>query len=155
SVSRRKNKSPRRDSSMSSPSDWLTITSATSSMRRNTPMAAMKLTSAPFTDQAWVRSSPQKPEKQHAKRPLAAELIPSTHQSRCEFLIATHIRQPLLTALEQKSQFRMVQAEQLQDSRVKVMDVNGFLYRAKTELVRCADGFAALDPAAGDPGREA
>src|SRR5205814_887325 len=56
---------------------------------------------------------------------------------------------------EQKCQSLVIQAEQLEDGRVKVVDVDALLAGAESELVSRADGPPALHAATGEPGREA
>src|SRR5207237_1002203 len=79
----------------------------------------------------------------------------SDQQTAREIFFTTHIGQAHLAAFEQKCQSLVIQAEQLQDRRVKVVDVDALLAGAESELVSRADGPSALDAAAGQPGREA
>ena len=70
-----------------------------------------------------------------------------------ELVIAADVGQPLLAALEEIRQLAVVQAEQLEDRGVQVVDVHAVLDGAEAEFVGGADDLAPLDPAAGQPDR--
>src|SRR6185369_14000926 len=66
-----------------------------------------------------------------------------------------YISQPIVAALEAVGQLEVVQAEQVENRRVQIVDVNFFLDRVKTEFVGRAQDNAGFDAAAGQPNREA
>src|SRR4029453_462555 len=65
-----------------------------------------------------------------------------------------HIRQPKIPALKAEGQASMVDAEAMQDSRLKIVDVNGVADNVVTVIVGFAPREARLDAAAGHPQRE-
>lgn len=70
-------------------------------------------------------------------------------------MVAAEIGKALLPPLEQVRQAKVIEAEQTQDCRVQVVDVDSIQGGAEAEFVGGADHLSALDPAAGQPGREA
>jgi hypothetical protein len=71
----------------------------------------------------------------------------SLNQPLHKLAIPSHIGEPLLAALEEIGQLAVVQAEQLQDGRVQVVDVDAVLRGTQAELVGGADDLAAPDAA--------
>src|SRR6516165_11015654 len=74
--------------------------------------------------------------------------MPSLQQLVGELAFAANVGETLLPALEQEGQPFVVQAEQLQDSRVQVVDVDTILDGAEAEFVGGANDLSALDAAA-------
>src|SRR5215510_11272262 len=64
------------------------------------------------------------------------------------------IRQAEFTPLEFVSQFGVINAHQMQDSRMEVVNAHRIDHRVVTDLVRFADGHAWFDASAGEPHRE-
>ena len=62
-----------------------------------------------------------------------------SQQSSGDIVVAAHVGQALLAALEQIRQLAVIQAEQLQDRGVQVVDVDAVLDGAEAELVGGAD----------------
>ena len=67
--------------------------------------------------------------------------------------MAVHVGQAVVAALELVRQLLVVDAEQVQDRRLEVVDVDGVLGDVVAEVVGRAVGDARLDAAAGQPAR--
>ena len=65
-----------------------------------------------------------------------------------------HIRQAKIAAGVVVGEAFVIEAETVQDRRLKVVDVNGILDDVESEVVGGAEGHARLDAAACDPHRE-
>ncbi len=65
-----------------------------------------------------------------------------------------HIREPKVAALEAIREFRVIEAEQMQNRRVQIVHVNFVHRRVETEIVALADGHAAFHAAAREPHRK-
>src|SRR5262245_17192155 len=65
--------------------------------------------------------------------------------------LAVHVGQAEVAALEAVGQLRVVEAQEVKDRRVQVVDVYLVLDNVEAQLVRGADGLAPLDPAPGQP----
>src|SRR5260370_13568170 len=65
--------------------------------------------------------------------------------------LAVDVGKAVIAALEAVGQLLVVQAEQVQNGRLEVMDVDRILDDVIAQLVSCAEGQAALDAAAGQP----
>src|SRR5688572_16427663 len=57
---------------------------------------------------------------------------------------AAHIRQAKLTPLKEVRQFLVVDAQQVQDGRLQVMDMNATLYDVEAVVIRTAIDMTAL-----------
>mgnify|MGYP003541572192 CR=1 FL=1 len=68
---------------------------------------------------------------------------------------ALHIRQAEIAALVAVGQPKVIDAEEVEDGRVEVIDVDGFLDRVVAELVGRAVDVPLLDARPGHPDREA
>jgi hypothetical protein len=93
-----------------------------------------------------------------AARGLFTQPRPSAAtESRDDFAhhFAMHIREPEIAACVAVGEFLVVEAEELQDCRVQVVDVDGFFHGLESELVGRSVDVAALHAAAGHPEREA
>src|SRR5438132_12353941 len=66
-----------------------------------------------------------------------------------------HIRQPKIPSLETVSQPRMIDAQQVQESGIEVVDFDRVFGDLVGEVVGLAVSDAAFDAAAGQPGAEA
>src|SRR5262249_10855006 len=76
----------------------------------------------------------------------------------CDYVIhhtATHIGQAEVAAAIALGQLLVVDAQQMEDGRVQVVNVNAILDGVHAELVGRPVGQAALDPSAGQEHREA
>src|SRR4051812_29926403 len=62
-----------------------------------------------------------------------------------------NVCEPELAPLEQVSQLQVVNAQQVQDGGLQVVDVNAAFGHIKAEVVRTAVDVAALDATAGHP----
>src|SRR5262245_19709592 len=56
-----------------------------------------------------------------------------------------HIRQSKITSLETEREFRVIEAEQVQDCRVQIVDVDFVFDHVETEIMGLADSDAAFD----------
>src|SRR6185295_490177 len=65
--------------------------------------------------------------------------------------LTMHIGQTKIATLKSVSQLRVIQAEQMQNRRVQIVDVDFVFDRVKTEFVRLPVGDARFDSAAGEP----
>src|SRR5207249_153952 len=65
--------------------------------------------------------------------------------------IPMHVRQAEIAAIEAIRQLRVVQSEQVQDRRLKVVDADAIVNRLVAEIVRASMMNAALDSPAGHP----
>src|SRR4026209_83976 len=65
--------------------------------------------------------------------------------------LSGHIGQPEITALEPECQLGVVDAKQVQDGGLQVMDVYPVFGGVKSEFIGIANGLAALDAAASQP----
>src|SRR5215467_11058618 len=74
---------------------------------------------------------------------------------RNEIVLSADICQPEIPALEQVSQFLVIEPEQSKSGRVNVIDVEGVLHRLEPNLIGRANHLAAFDTAAGHPHVEA
>jgi hypothetical protein len=74
-----------------------------------------------------------------------------------EFLhhLPIHIRQPVIPSRVAEGEAFVVEAEEVEDGGVEVVDVDLVLDRTEAEVVGGAVGEAAADAAAGQPGGEA
>src|SRR5689334_5643808 len=68
--------------------------------------------------------------------------------------VAMHIRQPELAALELERQLRVVEAEEMEQRCVQVMDVDAIGRGIESELIAFADREAGFHAAAREPHRE-
>src|SRR5262249_31797181 len=68
--------------------------------------------------------------------------------------IPVHVSQSEVTSLKAISQFRVIESEQMQDSRVQIVDVRGVFGHVESEFVSLAKWGAGLDAAAREPHRE-
>src|SRR5262249_8318055 len=59
--------------------------------------------------------------------------------------------QPFLAAVVQERQLPVIEAQQVQNGRVQVVDVDAVLDRAEAQLVRSADDLTGFHAAAGEP----
>src|SRR5258708_2888531 len=66
-----------------------------------------------------------------------------------------NIRQPVIPPRVAEREPLVVEAEEVEDGGVEVVDVDLVLYRAEAEVVGRPVGQAAADAAAGQPGSEA
>ena len=69
--------------------------------------------------------------------------------------LPVHIRQPEIAALEAVAEAGVIEAEQVQDGGVQVVDVDFVLGGVEAEFVGLADGDARFHAAAGQPHGEA
>src|SRR5688572_8508841 len=65
-----------------------------------------------------------------------------------------HVRQPELPALEREGELLVVEAQEVQDGGLQVVDMHRFLGDVKPEVVGGTDGLASFQTAAGEPDRE-
>ena len=65
-----------------------------------------------------------------------------------------HVGEAEVAALETEGELRVIEAEQVQDCRVQIVDVRAILDGVEAEFVRRADGLSAFYAAAGEPHRE-
>src|SRR2546429_3806533 len=115
-------------------------------MLPSSPSSAPRCAAGLPTRSAAARiSSPCSSSRTDARRPL------SFHQPVRELAVAAHVGEALVAALKQKRQLPVVQAEQLQDRRVQVVDVDAVLDRPEAELVGGPKYPTPLDPAARQP----
>src|SRR5437588_399482 len=75
--------------------------------------------------------------------------LPSRQQLRHH--LAGHVGQPKIPTLEAVRQLEVVQAEQMQQRGMEIVDVNGVLDNAPADVIGLADDLPALDAAAGHP----
>src|SRR5207249_5192398 len=77
----------------------------------------------------------------------------STPNSRQHFAddFPVHIREPEVTALKTKGKVRVLEAQQMEDGRVDVVDVAAIRDRIEPEFVRLAQTAAGLHAPAGKP----
>jgi len=66
-----------------------------------------------------------------------------------------HVRQPEVSARVAEGEAFVVEAEQVENRRLQVVDMDGVDLRLEAELVRRAIDGAAFHAAAREPGREA
>src|SRR6266850_1803939 len=64
---------------------------------------------------------------------------------------AFDVGQPKIAALESIGEFRVIEAEQVQQSRVEIMHVHLVLNDMKTEFVGFAEDYAGFEAASGHP----
>jgi len=69
--------------------------------------------------------------------------------------LAMHVRQPVVSALELERQPLVVDAQQVEQRRLQIMNVNPVRGNVVAELVGRTVAHARLHPAAGEPNREA
>src|SRR5215468_10927327 len=69
--------------------------------------------------------------------------------------VAAGLGQAFVAAVVQECQVNVVEAEQVQDGGVQVVDVDGVFRGVQAEFVGRADDLATLDAAAGQQGGEA
>src|SRR5437868_6366065 len=69
--------------------------------------------------------------------------------------LAIHVREAVVASAEEVGELRVVDAHEVEDRGVEVMDVDLVLDRVPAELVRGAVDLAAFDAAAGQPHAEA
>src|SRR5688500_5637099 len=69
--------------------------------------------------------------------------------------LAMHVRQPEVAALEAEGEFGVVEAEEVEEGGVQVVDVDLVLGGVEAELVGLAEGEPRFDAAAGQPHAEA
>src|SRR4051794_38793394 len=67
--------------------------------------------------------------------------------------LAVNVRQTVIAPLEAVGQLLVVQAEQVQNSRLQIVNVDGILNDVIAEVVGGAHGDAPLDSSAGQPHR--
>ena len=65
--------------------------------------------------------------------------------------LSRNIREPEVAALEPVGQFLVVQAEQVQDGRVQVVDVYGILGNSPTDFIGFTDDLPAFYASTGKP----
>src|SRR5205823_12966365 len=78
-------------------------------------------------------------------RPQQRPSAPARSRDEIAHHPAVDVGQSVFAALKPISQPLVVQAEQVQDGRVQVVDVDGILRHCEAELVRATVGMAALD----------
>src|SRR5262245_2494278 len=62
-----------------------------------------------------------------------------------------HVRQPKITSLETERQAAVVEAEEVEDCGLEIVDVDAVFDRGETELVGLAEGEAGADAGAREP----
>jgi hypothetical protein len=65
--------------------------------------------------------------------------------------VAVHVREAEVAALETERQPLVIEAEQVKDRGVQIVNVRAVLHRVEAEFVRAADAHAAFEAAAGEP----
>src|SRR5579864_7482277 len=96
----------------------------------------------------WVQSrAGRAPVARHSTTEHANSVSSKASVSRQQLFhhLAGHVRQPEIAALEAIGQFQMIEAKQMQDRRVEVVDVDWVFDHTPTEIVRLADDLSALD----------
>ena len=76
------------------------------------------------------------------------------HARRRSHNLPVHVGQPEVSSLESVGQFLVVEAEQVQQRGVQVVDVDRIFHRPKAELVGLAIDLPRFEAAAGKPHRE-
>src|SRR5439155_23958086 len=76
---------------------------------------------------------------------------PAELRQQLRHQFAVHVRQPEVAALEAEREPFVIEAEQVQNGRLEIVDVNAVFGGGEAELIRGTDADAGFDAAAGQP----